>query len=119
MDRFYDMTLSVLGFRDEGSWCALGLEVDIRGYGETFEDACDDLRDLVSMQTSFAAHKKRPDMIWRPADPVCFARFAERRRRRCQDFSTPVETDEYRAESLPLPAPGNPSERRRDFVRYV
>ena len=117
MDRFYDMTLSVLGFRDEGSWCALGLEVDIRGYGETFEDACDDLLDLVSMQTSFAAHKKQPDMIWRPADPVYFALFAERRRRWFHDFATPVETDEYRAGGIPISALENPSEHRRDFVK--
>ena len=96
----YDMTMNVLGFRENDSWCALGLEVDIRGYGETFEKACENLEDLVLMQITFAIQKDQPDMIWRPADPVYFERFSEQRRRQLHYFAKPIETLQNQSKTI-------------------
>jgi hypothetical protein len=68
------ITFSVLGYEEDGEWVALALEMDLRGYGATFDNALADLADLVAMQVSFAFHKNQPEMIWKPAEPVWFAR---------------------------------------------
>ena len=112
----YDMTMNVLGFREDDSWCALGLEVDIRGYGKTFGEACEDLKDLVLMQITFAIQKDQPDMIWRPSDPVYFERFSEQRRRQFRYFAKPIEDDQYHAGGVPLPSPQVISQIRKDFI---
>ena len=39
-----ELSINVLGYREEGQWVALALEMDLRGYGETFEAA---LRELM------------------------------------------------------------------------
>lgn len=100
----YGITLSVLGLREDDSWCALGLEVSIRGYGKTFEEACDDLKDLVLMQISFAISKGQIDMVWRPADPVYFERFSEQRRQQLNALMSPVKDNQYHVGSVPFPS---------------
>ena len=32
-----DVTASVLEFQEDGEWCALALEMALRGYGQTFD----------------------------------------------------------------------------------
>ena len=97
--------LNVLGYREEGEWVALALEMDLRGYGESFKEALDDLADLVLMQISFARFKGEPDLIWRPAEAIWFERFAEGRR----NFLATVAAGNYEAEpeynvaGLPIP----------------
>ena len=86
------------------------------GYGETFEEACEDLKDLVLMQITFAIQKDQPDMIWRPADPVYFERFSEQRRRQLHYFAKPIEDDQYHAGGVPLPSPQVISQIRKDFI---
>lgn len=106
MDGNHDTRISVLGFREDESWCALGLEVSIRGYGETFEEACEDLKDLVLMQASFAAFKGRTDMIRYPADPVYFKLFSRQKKRQPADTSMKFPGNErYRVGSVPFPSP--------------
>lgn len=87
------VALDVLGYRDEGEWVALALDMDLRGYGDSFGEAFEELRELVAMQISFALQKAQPEMIWRPADPVWFERFASAR----QDLLATVLTPERRA----------------------
>ena len=65
-------SVNVLGFKEEGEWCALGLEVDIRGYGHTFAEACSDLTDLITYQISFSMYKDQTDLIFHSADPKFF-----------------------------------------------
>ena len=48
-----DVTVSVLGFQEDGEWCALALEMDLRGYGRTFDEALEDLHDAMTMQNQF------------------------------------------------------------------
>jgi hypothetical protein len=77
----------VLGYRDEGEWVALALEMDLRGYGSTFEEAQQDLTDLVAMQMGFARSKGQPELIWKPAEPVWFQLFANTLRQYLDDMS--------------------------------
>lgn len=72
----FEIFLSVLGYEEDGEWVALALEMDLRGYGPTFEEAFSDLRDLVMMQISFALFKGQPGLIEYPADIVWWERFA-------------------------------------------
>jgi hypothetical protein len=73
-----NVNLNVLGYQEEGEWVALALEMDLRGYGETFEDALADLKDLVFMQVSFSRFKGQPELPWKAAEPIWFDRFADR-----------------------------------------
>jgi hypothetical protein len=101
------IALNVLGYQEEqGTWVALALEMDLRGYGDTFDEAFEDLTDLVSMQISFSRFKGQPDMIWKPADPIWFERFAETRRDYMEAIlreSPTLSNPEYNIAGLPIP----------------
>lgn len=71
---------NVLGYREEAEWVALAMEMDLRGYGSTFSEALQDLADLVRTQLDFAHFKNQPGLIWKPAEPVWWARFAKAQR---------------------------------------
>lgn len=77
---FLRAPISILGYREADEWVALALEMDIRGYGPTFYEALDDLRDLVLMQVSFALAKGKPEMIWKNAEPHYFQLYETERR---------------------------------------
>jgi hypothetical protein len=99
------ITLNVLGYHDEGEWVALALEMDLRGYGETFEDAFKDLEDLVGMQIGFSRFKGQPELIWKAAEPIWFERFAEVRREYLEALvrDSEVTEPEYSIAGLPIP----------------
>ena len=82
---FFPAPISILGYREEKEWVALALEMDIRGFGPTFEEALDDLRDLVLMQVSFALSQDKPEMIWKNAEPVYFQLYETARREEVLD----------------------------------
>ena len=65
-----ELTVNILGYREEGQWVALALEMDLRGRGDTFEDAAAELEELIEMQVSFAYFKNKPELILKAADPV-------------------------------------------------
>ena len=67
-----NVTVSVLGYREDDNWCALALKMDLRGYGPTFRQALEDLRETMTMQIGFAYFKNELDMIVHPAEPVFF-----------------------------------------------
>lgn len=50
---FDEETIKVVGYRQDGLWYALGLEVSILGHGETFEEAVDLLEELIQDQIEF------------------------------------------------------------------
>ena len=115
----YGIVINVLGIYENNSWCALGLEVDIRGYGKTFEEACEDLKNLVLMQISFAFYKGQTDMILRPADPVYFELFSEHRRQRLNSLTEPVkhtEDEKYHVGGVPFPSPQVIAQEKEKFV---
>jgi hypothetical protein len=74
-----DVALSVLGYREDGEWVALALEMDLRGYGASFEEACAELSDLVRMQVDFARFKAQPELLMMPAEPQWWQLYSEAR----------------------------------------
>lgn len=72
---------SILGYREEGEWVALALEMDLRGFGTTFEEALEDLMSSVNAQISFALYKKELNLIWHPAEKKYFDLFDRTRKR--------------------------------------
>lgn len=98
-----DPVAQVLGYREDGDWVALALEMDLRGHGKSFEEALDDLSESVSMQISFAHSKGQPDMIWRPAEPIYFQLFSQVRNQLLHEAFQRPRTDDYAVGGLPLP----------------
>jgi hypothetical protein len=76
------VVLNVLGYREDGDWVALALEMDLRGYGGTFGEALQELKALVATQIRFAQFKGQSELVWKPAEAVWFERFADARRER-------------------------------------
>lgn len=115
-----DVTINVLGYMEEGEWCALALEMDLRGYGKTFEGAIEELTELVAMQVSFAQASGNPDMPFFPAEAVFFERFAEARRealhRRAKSMADPVP-DGFRVAGMPMPPAHVIDEIRNSFAQ--
>ena len=115
-----DVTVSVLGFHEDGEWCALALETDLRGYGQTLEDALEDLNESITMQIGFAHFKGRTDMILHPADPVYFPLFAQVRNDRIMALAKGGSTaqSEYATVGLPLPPAHVIAARKNDFSTF-
>ena len=115
-----DVTVSVLGFREGEEWCALALEMDLRGYGHTFALALDDLQDSIAMQISFAFHKGAKDMIFHPAEPVYFSLFAQVREDRIRALAAsgpPNGHDDYGAPESEYAVAGMPIPPAKDIAR--
>ena len=111
MSNIHNVNVSVLGFREGDEWCALALEMDLRGYGPTFEAAMEDLDHSIEMQISFALSKDQPSMIFHPADPTYFSLFAQIRNDHLQSLAAGHTStagadgaeDEYAVAGLPMP----------------
>ena len=105
-----EVYMSVLGYREDDQWCALALEMDLRGYGQSFDDALRDLREGITMQIGFALFKDEPAMIFFPADPMYFSLYAQVRNERIMalaagsDTSTETERErEFAITGIPIP----------------
>ena len=67
------VTLNVLGVREDEKWCAIALEMSLLGYGKTFEEALEDLKETIIAQVTYARdHHKTIDHIFIPAEPHYF-----------------------------------------------
>ena len=73
------MDLAVLGLREEGDWCAIALDMSIRGYGDTFDDAFEELRDAVKAQITFALEHGGGDNIFFGAEERYLTMYAHAR----------------------------------------
>ena len=93
-------SVNVLGFKEGDEWCALGLEVDIRGYGHTFEEACVDLTDLITYQISFSMYKDQTELIFHSADPKFFDIFNTIKHKQRQKLNG--DTRHYRSSKILL-----------------
>jgi hypothetical protein len=115
--RFCDVTVSVLGYKEDNEWVALGLEMDLRGYGKTFDEALEDLIDLVQMQISFATFKGQPEMIFHPAASEYYNLFAQLRADRLR-FLTQREEEgepEYHVGDIPIPPAHVIAEQKKNY----
>jgi hypothetical protein len=116
---YQPILLNVLGYQEESGWVALALEMDLRGYGDTFEDALEELTELVETQISFSRLKGQPELIWKAAEPVWFERFAEARR----DYFDALVREgeiaerEYMVAGLPIPPAHVIESLRNNFVQ--
>jgi len=101
----YSVAVSVLGLHEDGEWCALALEMDLRGYGQTFEEALEDLHESMTMQIGFAHSKGETDMIFHPAEPVYFSLFAQVRNDHMIALAKSVSpaASEHAVAGLPIP----------------
>ena len=104
-----DAFVRVLGFPDEDGdgWVAVALEMDLWGHGRDFRAAFADVEDLVQMQISFAYQQKRPEMIYRPADPRLFDIFHRVHTMRLTRAASRRKPDEgdFQAVGLEVPPP--------------
>lgn len=99
------LTLNVLGYAEGNEYVALALEMDLRGFGASLEEAMDDLMRQVVLQLSFALHMHNSlDMAFFPAEPIWFERFAEARQVALRALTADDGT-EFQACGLPVPAP--------------
>lgn len=115
MMKEYRIAVSVLGYREAEDYVALALEMDLRGYGDSFEEALRDLDEQVAMQLSFALYKHGTiDMAMRPAEAVYFERFAEAKREAivARDHGS---GQEFSAASIPYPSPDDLESMMRGF----
>ena len=78
-DHNISIPMSVLGYWEEGEWVALALEMDLRGYGETFEDAFKNLEEAIEEQICFAVYKQDLGLIQHRAEDRYFRMFREAR----------------------------------------
>lgn len=102
---FNSVHISVLGFEEEDQWVAIALEMDLRGYGTTFEEALAELEELVEMQISFSHFKRDPDLIFHPAEPTYWRLYAQVNQDRLRALSNAIEDSqpEYQTGVLSLP----------------
>ena len=101
--KFCGLAPNVLGYREDSKWVALALEMDIRGHGDTFESALEELADLVGMQVSFAEHKGQPEMVLHPAEPIFFSLYAQIRADRLSHLTAVETNSEYQIGGIPVP----------------
>ena len=101
------VTLNVLGVREDEMWSAIALEMSLRGYGETFEEALEDLKETIIAQVTYAMdHHQTLDHIFIPAEPHYFERYAIAKRDALKNRflkrkqSQPAD---YQIENLPIP----------------
>ena len=118
-----EVYVSVLGYREDGHWCALALEMDLRGYGQSFDEALQDLRESMSMQIGFALFKNDPGMIFFPSDPVYFSLYAQVRNDRIMaltvgssDSTETGQQGEYAITGIPIPPANVVASRREEFT---
>lgn len=103
--KFSEINISVLGFQEGDQCVAIALEMDLRGYGITFEAALAELQELVEMQVSFAHFKRDPELIFHPAEPTYWRLYAQVNQDRLRALSGGIEDTEpeYQAGVLSLP----------------
>ena len=117
---FHEIVLNVLGYHDDGDWVALALDMDLRGYGKTFESALKELENLIKVQIGFALQMNQPAMIWKPAEPRYFDIFSRLREESIKRLMVAHGREwreaqaEYRVGGLTLP--GCPPQSRTEFA---
>lgn len=73
-----EIPLNILGYQDKDKeWIALALEMDLRGYGKTFDKALAELEGLIVEQIKFAIYKKDFSLLQHRAEDSYFRMFRE------------------------------------------
>ena len=101
-----DLTINVLGAREDDSWCAIALEMSLRGYGTTFEQALEELHGAIEIQISFALQHDNLDQIFIPAEPHYCKLYADMKREALKHRLLDGEQlglPDHRVGNIPLP----------------
>lgn len=115
--QYVETMLSILGYQEDGEWVALALEMDLRGYGKSWEEALSDLRELVFMQISFAVSKGQPEMIWKEAEGLFWERFRKVKRERFAQSIAKTVTESRHAGGMFIPEPHVIAAQQDHFTR--
>jgi len=95
--------VDVLGYHEDGEWVALALDMDLRGFGSSFEESLEDLMDHVRMQISFAIQKGDMDLVYHPADRKYFDMYDAAKKEELEQLIKEKPTKpRYRATGLPI-----------------
>jgi hypothetical protein len=99
--------VSVIVFREDSTWTALALEMDIRGYGASRKAAVDDALVMISAQVSFAVQRGHVESVWKPAEEKYWRMWENARRNQFVAEISGAEppTDEV-ADLVPIPLLG-------------
>lgn len=103
-----ELAINVLGVREDDAWCAIALEMSLRGYGKTFEAALAELREAIDTQVSFAVQNSNLDQVFIPAELHYFKLYADVKRealKRRLLGRTWTGLPDYRVGDIPLPKP--------------
>ena len=88
--------VNVLIYRDGSEWTALALEMNVRGYGASQQDALSDVIEMLSAQVSFAVQMCHPESVWNRAEQKYWEVWEQARR------------NEFVAEASGVDKPGDP-----------
>ena len=97
--------VSVLGLIEDGQWCAIALEMSLRGYGASFDDALRDLKGAIRAQITFALENGTIDKIFMPAEQKYLDLYATAIKDRAkaglgiEEYESPFEEDTKRPAS--------------------
>lgn len=75
-----EIRVSVLGVREDDMYCAIALEMSLRGYGDSFDEASENLLEAIEAQISFAVQHDTLDQIFIPAEPHYHKLYADIKR---------------------------------------
>lgn len=96
--------VSVIVFREDSSFTALALEMDVRGYGSTPQAAIQDAITMLQAQVSFAVQRGHPESVWRRAEDKYWRMFEEVRRNQfVSEVSGSKAATDRLANMVPLP----------------
>jgi len=73
--------LSILGYKEDGDFVALCLEMDLRGWGDSFEEAEEELIGMINAQISFAIQENDLSLLDHPAEEKYWHLFKEHQQR--------------------------------------
>lgn len=95
--------VSVITFREDSTWTALALEMDLRGYGTTRKAAIKDVLTMIVAQVTFAVQMGHPESVWHPAEKKYWQMFEEARRSQfvAEVSGSELPTDRF-ADMIPL-----------------
>jgi hypothetical protein len=100
----HNFEVSVITYREDSTWTALALEMNLRGYGSTVEAANDDLCEMLMAQVSFAVQMGHPESVWNRADDEYWRMFEEARRNQfVAELSGSQRSVDQFANMMPLP----------------
>lgn len=104
MEQGSTFRVSILGYREDDTWVAIALEMDIRGYGDTPEAARKDLLEMLAAQVSYAVQSGHPESVWKRAANEYWRMFEDARRSEfVAQVSGMLRPLDRTAEMIPLP----------------